>query len=207
MQSFRSWVRNAPEPVAYVLSDGTRILLGKGAKRYAAAEVSIKTKDPDSVDAVDKDGNVIRTYEFRSTSEGDDEDDEPTASAPKLPASSTDASLLIHFSTLLAKAYAQGASDHAAAYAKAHEQVVSLCNSVLQQNVGLQKLLNQMLKDVRADAIEAREQLEDVLEERREAAETPPPPPGGPSSLIEKIVASRVAAAVQGSAPAAGGDK
>lgn len=213
-QSFRSWVRNAPEPYAYVLSDGSRILLGKGAKRYAAVELSIKTKDPDSVDAVNKDGEVIRTHVFRGA-DGESADDEPNAPPPVLPAlpASADASLLLHFSSLIAKAYSQGAQDHAAAYTESHKQVVNLCNGVLNRCQALERLLNQMLRDVRRDAIEAREELEDAREERLEAeAEAAnSATKEGPASIVEAIVKTRVAAAMAAAGgagtAATGGDK
>lgn len=199
-QSFRSWVRNLPEPVAFVAGDA-RILMGKGAYRMAAAEQAIRAKDPDQVDAVNKDGEVIRTFVFRAAPVEDDEEEAvPVAPLPPADASSA---LLIHFSTLISKAYAQGAADHAAAYTESHAQVVSLCNGVLTRCAALEKLLNQMMRDVRLDANAAREELEEVREEIREAQEEAAggggaPGKSGVGGLVETIVKSRIAAAIGG---------
>ncbi len=187
-QSFRSWCRNLPEPHAYVF-DGEKILLGKGAHRFATVEAAIRAKDPDQCDAVDKDGAIIRTYVFRSETREEDEEEEVTAAA----SAPGDAKMLAHFATLLSKAYAQGAKDHADAYTESHKQVVNLCNGVLNRCQSLERLLNQMLRDVRADAVAAREDLEEVLDARREEQEAPPGAKG-PASLIEALVARRMAA-------------
>jgi hypothetical protein len=203
-QSFRSWCRNLPEPFAYQF-DGEKILLGKGAHRFSTAEAAIRAKDPDQCDAVDKEGAVIRTYVFRSTRE--EEDDEPKLET-------ADAKTLHHFASLLSAAYKQGAQDHAQAYKDTFGQVVKLAESALARVQGLEKLLNQMLKDVREDAIAAREELEEVRDEIREAQEAGAAAGmGGKSDMVAALVKNRVMGAVMnggggnGAAPETNGAK
>jgi hypothetical protein len=194
-QSFRSWCRNLPEPYAYVF-DGEKILLGKGAHRFSTVEAAIRAKDPDQCDAVDKEGAIIRTYVFRSTREEDDEE-------PREAPTTGDAKTLHHFASLLSGAYKQGAQDHAQAYKETFGQVVKLAEAALARVQGLEKLLNQMLKDVRVDAMAAREELEEVREEILEAQqEAAAAGSGAKGGLVEALVKSRLAGVVNGVAGA-----
>lgn len=201
--SFRAWLRSIlPEPVALVLDNGERVVIGKGAKRLAMAEDTIRAKDPDSVDAVDKDGGVLRTYTFREREKEPELPELLEVPEPK----TEDQRTLQHFASLISHAYRQGAQDHAAAYRENSGQLVELVNSALGRVAGLEKLLNQMLKDVREDAIEAREQLELAREANADANGSPSPlGNGGAKGFIKELVEQRIKAAVVGGGAAPNG--
>ena len=187
--NLRGWLRQLPEPVAFMLDGSVRVALTKGAHRFATAEETIRQRDPETVDALDKDGSVIRTFACAKP--------EPERAPIAVPEPDTsEQKTLIHFASLLSQAYAQGAKDHSAAYKETFEQVVSLANQALQRVQGLEKLLNQMLRDVREDALAAREELDEAREARREAEAPRPGSGGGAKSIVEEMVKRRMADAV-----------
>lgn len=184
----RAFLRRLPEPVAFVLDGDTRVQLTKGAHRFSEVESVIRSRAPGCIDAIDKSGEVLRSFGTQP-----DVMAEPVTPAVVVP-ETPDQKTLGHFAKLLSDAYRQGAQDHALAYKETHAQIVSLANAALERVKGLEKLLNQMLRDVREDALAARDELDDARERARE--EAPVAGGGGISDVVKSMVGARVAAGV-----------
>lgn len=128
--NIKSWLRRLPQPAKLRLDKKTVVRVGEGKNKWRDCIDTILAQQPHILEALDGDGEVIRTTEL--TAEGDQDDSPP---APK-DGPNTE---LAQLGALLKEAYVDGAKAHADAYQKLLAEHVKLMQLVVDRNLRLEE--------------------------------------------------------------------
>lgn len=168
-----SWLRIDPsQTVAFRLDGEQQVVLSKAVKRYAVAEQAILDSGAEHIEAIDKEGRVLRSLVLPNQ-----EEEQKVERAQ-----SEQVALMQLYAKELAAAYKQGAADHAKAFEESQKAIVSLANAAIQRSAQLERLLTQILRDAQADA---REALLDAEEAKAEAEDSSSS--SSPLDLLQKM--------------------
>jgi len=130
----RVWIRRKPEPhaIAVTTDDGVKtVKLGGGRRKWKDAETTVLALQPSHLEALDKEGTVLRVCDLELPEvEGGDEDIKPTSRFE---------SNLVLVARLLKDAQKNGADAQAEAYRVAFDKQAALVELAYRRLEGLER--------------------------------------------------------------------
>jgi hypothetical protein len=148
--NIRAWLRRHPHPHKVRTDAGKEILIGDGRSKWADAEASIALLAPSSIEALDKDGSILRVCNCAPDGELVDTNPEQTReAAAQKTARETE---FVTIAKLLNDAHDAGAKRHAEAYRESWDKLYDLVKTIADRLTSVERLYHREI-DEKAKAV------------------------------------------------------
>lgn len=156
---FVRWLRREPKPAKLELADGKRLafptVTSAGSKRVKELAEAIEALQSATCTAIDKDGTILRVYNFDV-----DVDEEDTAAAEK-----RETTRLADLARIILDATDRGAARHADAYAMAFERLNQVLDIAMQRLGSLENAWIQTITDTADQRVKYADAIISIREE------------------------------------------